>query len=131
MSSELIRILGLIAVVSVFSVLLKDYRPEYSMLLILATSVAVLILIFEKLIPVISSLKSTFEKSGLAAEYFSVALKALGISYISGFVADTCRDFGHTALASKAELAGKCAVFILSFPLLVTVLETALGFAGL
>ena len=61
-------------------------------------------------------------------QYFSVALKAIGIGYITGFIADACRDGGQASLAGKAELAGKCAVFILVLPLIASILETALGF---
>ncbi|MFQ8952752.1 MAG: SpoIIIAC/SpoIIIAD family protein [Oscillospiraceae bacterium] len=53
-----------------------------------------------------------------------MALKALGIGYITGFIADACRDGDRQALR-KAELAGKCAVFIL-LPLIASILETAL-----
>ena len=65
---------------------------------------------------------------GVEAEYFKVALKALGIGYITSFAADSCRDAGQSALASKAELAGKCAVWMLSLPLVVSVLKIAVGF---
>lgn len=65
---------------------------------------------------------------GLAYSHFYVALKALGICVITGFIADVCRDAGQTALANKAELAGRCAVFILSLPLLSSLLDTAVGF---
>ena len=58
-------------------------------------------------------------------------VKALGIAYISEFAADTCRDFGQSALAAKAEFAGKCAIFILCVPPAISVLEAAFKVAGL
>ena len=42
-----------------------------------------------------------------------------------GFISDACRDAGQQALASRAELAGRCAVFIVSLPLLEQILGTA------
>jgi len=48
--------------------------------------------------------------------------------YLSGFISDLCRDAGQTALASKAEIAGKCAIFLLCVPLSVTLLGTILEF---
>ena len=65
---------------------------------------------------------------GIKTEYFKVALKAVGIAYITDFIADVCRESGQISLASKAELAGKTAIFLLSVPLLISVLNTAVGF---
>ena len=72
-----------------------------------------------------------FEKlgdNGVKTEYFKIALKAVGIAYITDFIADASRDAGQTSIASKAELAGKSAIFLLSVPVLMSVLETAIGF---
>ncbi|MEE1277947.1 MAG: SpoIIIAC/SpoIIIAD family protein, partial [Acutalibacteraceae bacterium] len=63
-------------------------------------------------------------------DYMKTALKALGICYITQFAADVCRDFGQTALASKAELAGKCAIFLLSLPLVTSIVEIAVNMIG-
>ena len=131
MISELFKILAILLVSATIAVLLNQYRPEYAVMIVTAAAVAVLIIVIKNVFPSISKIRGLIEKSGVSSVYFATALKALGIAYISGFVADTCRDFGQTSLASKAELAGKCAVFVLSVPLMCTVLETALGFAGL
>jgi len=65
------------------------------------------------------------EEAGLDTKYFTVILKALGICLRTGFISDACRDAGQQALASRAELAGRCAVFIVSLPLLEQILGTA------
>ncbi|MBP3706722.1 MAG: stage III sporulation protein AD, partial [Clostridia bacterium] len=84
-----------------------------------------------KIFPSITAIGNIFKKSGVTSGYFLTALKALGIAYISSFAADTCRDSGQTALAAKAEFAGKCAIFILTVPIILNVLEIALEFASL
>ena len=76
----------------------------------------------------IAAIEQKIESYGIESDYFKVALKALGIGYITTFIADSCRDAGQANLAIKAELAGKCAIFILSVPLMLYVLDTALGF---
>ncbi len=131
MISELFKILAILLVSVTFAILLNQYRPEYAVMIVALSAVAVLIIILKNVYPSISKIRELIQKSGISSAYFATALKALGIAYISGFVADTCRDFGQTSLASKAELAGKCAVFVLSVPLMCTVLETALEFAGI
>ena len=131
MTDGLIKISVMIIISASLSVLLYQYKPEYSMMISALCAVAVLMTVLKNTYPSIIKIRSIIEKSGSSYEYFSVAVKSLGIAYISAFTADTCRDFGQTSLASKAEFAGKCAVFVLSVPLMCSVLEAALEFADL
>ena len=61
---------------------------------------------------------SELKTAGVNQQYFFIALKTVALGYITQFVADTCRDFGFSAIASKAELAGKAAIFLLCVPLI-------------
>lgn len=127
---DVTKILAVCFVAAVLIVLLRQYKSEYGILISAAAGIAVLLILFDSILPAVGRMQELIEKSGASAGYFKTALKALGIAYITGFVADTCRDFGQSSLAAKAELAGKCAIFLLSVPLLCAVLNTALGFAG-
>ena len=131
MTATLIKALAVLIITAGLIVTFGAQKNEYAFLLSLACSAVVIISVLDTVLPQLTFLKSEFLKAGGAGSYFAVALKALGISYITGFVADTCRDFGQSALAAKAELAGKCAIFILCVPPAVSVLETALKFAGI
>ena len=90
-----------------------------------------LFLVIGAVTPSVARLKAVFVKMSGAAEFFVIPVKALGLAYITEFIADTCRDFGQGSLAAKAEFAGKCAIFVLCVPAAVSVLEVALKFAGL
>ncbi|MBQ8202671.1 MAG: stage III sporulation protein AD [Clostridia bacterium] len=131
MTELFLKITGLVLVTATTSVLLKGYRPEFSFLTSVCACVTALLLIVNALAPFIDYLDGILKRGNVDAGYFTVVLKALAISYIASFAADTCRDYGQSALALKAELAGKCAIFALSIPLMKSVLETALGFADL
>lgn len=115
-------------IAAVLAVVVKQYKAEYALFVVLAAAVIVIIEVIRSVAAPVAALAGRLEQSGVKNEYFAVALKALGIAYVTGFIADTCRDSGQTSLASKAELAGKCAIFLLSVPLIVSVLEAALGF---
>lgn len=125
---SVVKILGVLLISAVLSVTLKKENPEYALLVGLSAGIITMFLIFASLGDSIAYLIEKIESYGIKTEYFSVALKALGIGYITSFVADACRDCGQTSLASKAELAGKTAIFIISLPLLITVLDIAVGF---
>ena len=126
MTAVLVKSLAILLVAACLVLCISAHKPEYAFLLSLATGGAVIILIARELLPHLNTARSALD--GIpGSTYFSVALKALGISYLSEFIADTCRDFGQSSLAGKAEFAGKCAIFILCIPPALAVLEAALS----
>lgn len=131
MTAVLIKVLAVILITAVFALALSPTRTEYAFLLSISGGVAIMIIVIREVFPHIETVREIFQKSSGAADYFTVAVKSLGIAYMTGFVADTCRDFGQGSLAAKAEFAGKCAIFILCVPPAVNVLEAALKFAGI
>lgn len=131
MSVEILRVAAVIIIAAVFITALRTRLGEYSFLLVLAVAAVVLVCVFTNLFGSIARLRDLFSQSGNRGVYFVTALKALGISYISTFAADSCRDFGLSALAQAAEIAGKAAIFVLSLPLITAVLDAALKFVGL
>lgn len=128
MNGDLFKILTVLLISAVLSIVLKGRNQEYSTLVTIAAGVITALLILKNLAAPLAELKAEIESYGIKPEYFKVAIKALGLGYVSSFIADTCRDSGHTSLAAKAELAGKAAIFIISLPLLMSVLELAVGF---
>ncbi len=125
---EIVKILVLIFLCAVICIIFKSYKPEYSFLIIIFCSVIVLSFILKNLITPLSLIEQKISQSGINSGYFKTALKALGIGYITSFVSEACTDAGLTALAAKAQFAGKCAIFLLSVPLVLSILETAIGF---
>ena len=125
---EIFKILAICIITAVLAVVLKQQKGEYALMVALAGGTVVILYIIKGVLSPIEYINDMLLKSGINTEYFAVALKALGISYVTGFIADICRDSGQASLASKAELAGKCAIFIISVPLIGVVLDTALSF---
>ena len=125
---EIFKILIALIIAAVFSVLLRQYRPELSLLLIIATAVITLVVILSALSKPFNTLSQRLECHGIELSYFKVAIKALGIGYTTSFCADVCRDAGQTTLASLAEAIGRCGIFILSLPLVFNIIDLALGF---
>ena len=126
--NEVWKILGICIIGSAISIILKPKSGEYSFLIALATGIIALTFVINAVSKPITEINGRLLVSGVETEYFKVALKAVGIAYITDFVADACRDAGLASIASKAELVGKTAIFTLSVPLMLSVLETAIGF---
>lgn len=101
---------------AVCTVLIKQYKPEYAVFVRIAAGIVIALLIVTDLANGINSLTRLFSDSS-SGEYIKIMLKALGICLLAQFGADTCRDAGEIALASKIELAGKVIVLCMSLPL--------------
>ena len=127
MNEELFKILGLCLITAAVVTVFKD-KGESGFFVTAAAGTVMALLLFKNIAAPIKTLGALLEENGVETEYFTVAAKAVGIGYVTSFIADICRDAGQTALASKAELAGKCAVFLLGLPLMISVFKTAIGF---
>lgn len=125
---EIFKVLAFCLITAIIRLILKQQKSEYALLVSVASGVIILTFLIKNILVPITVLQQKIESYGIDADYFKTALKALGIGYVTTFIADTCRDAGQVTLATKAELAGKCAIFLLSVPLIFSVLETALGF---
>ena len=122
---EIIKLLGICLIVTVLCVLLRQYKPEYSLLIGVLGGALILVSVLGQIVPAFFSLKNLFNSFGVESFYFTTALKAVGIGYITQFIADTCRDAGQSSIAAKAEFAGRSGIFLLSLPLLQKILEFA------
>ena len=124
---ELLKILSICLLTAILAAVLKQQKGEYAFLTLLAGGVTVLLMVLEHLMQPLAVLQNAMIRYGIDTGVFGVALKSLGIGYITEFIAGACRDSGQTSLAAKAELAGKCAIFLLILPLMLSVLELAVG----
>ena len=124
---DILKILAFCLIGAVLALIFKTQRQEYAFVISVASAVMVLSVIISRLLPALEEIKLLISASGIDSQYFKTAIKAMFIAYLTEFVANTCRDFGQSSLASKAELAGRASIFIISIPLLSTVLKTVLG----
>ena len=124
---EILKILAVCLLSAVLAVIFKQYRLEYAFFISVATAITVLSLLIARLLPALEEIKLLISTSGIEMGYYKTAIKALAIAYLTEFTANTCRDFGQSSLASKAELAGRISIFIISIPLLSTVLKTVIA----
>ncbi len=122
---EIVMICGIAVTATIIAVLLKKYNPEYSVVISLLAGVLTLFLILSKLSPAISEISNLLAAAGMANEYGAVLFKALGVCFLAQFAADSCRDAGESALASKVELAGKVLILLLALPLFRQVAQIA------
>ncbi|MVB12991.1 Stage III sporulation protein AC/AD protein family protein [Caprobacter fermentans] len=127
---NIVGIAGVAVCAAVIAAMLRRYHQEYAVLLSIAAGVVILLEIFASVAPAMHQIQTLFSATGLTTDYILILLKTLGISFLAQFAADSCRDAGENALASKMELAGKISIVILSLPLFEKIAETAVNLIG-
>lgn len=125
---DILKIFALCILAAILSVVLKSGKSEFSFLISVLTVVIILSYFLSKMFEPISLLFQKLDDYGVEPTYFKVALKALGIGYITNFAVNICKDAGQTSIASAAEMIGKGSIFILSMPLVMNIIDLALGF---
>ena len=125
---EAAKIGGLIIVGLTALLILKQYKPEWAVFLRLAVTVVALGLILTVAGGILSYLRELTEGTGAqAGDSWEILLKALGVAFLTETAASICRDSGETGLAGWVEMAGKLELLLLSFPLIRTILDTAVS----
>ena len=110
---------------AILSLVLRQYKPEYSLLLSLACSIAVMLFILEGVTQVRDQLDLILQNSLLNGELVVIVFKCLGVCILTELASQTCKDAGEGAIASKVELAGKIALMMMSLPLFLRLLEVS------
>jgi len=127
---DIIRAAALAILTAALSLVVKQYRPEYAMLVQLG-GVIVTALSALALVPSLTQdAASLLAFGGIDGGWLILLVKALGIAILTELAADICRDNGVTALAGITELAGKAMILLLCLPLLRAVAEIAAGLIG-
>lgn len=127
---DIISITGLILIIAIISVMIKEYLPEYSMIINIIAGVIVLTVILSKFIPTMSQIEQLLYTAKIPKEYGNILFKCLGICFIAQFASDACMDSGEKALSTKVELAGKVAILATAFPLFEKIAQTAIKLMG-
>ncbi|MBO1678276.1 stage III sporulation AC/AD family protein [Bittarella massiliensis (ex Durand et al. 2017)] len=110
-------------VAAILALTLKQYSPQIAVVVSVGAGVLLFGYIAASLLPVLQEVLSISLLSDGVAENIGTLFKCLGICYVVQLSADSCRDAGQQAIASKVELAGKVAVLALALPMLKTVVS--------
>lgn len=128
---DMIAIAGAGLVAAAAAVLLKQYKPEYAMLVSLAAVAFLFFWILGEILPALNTLRGMMERTAFSSDALKILMKCLGVCYLCEIAGQVCREAGQTAIASKVELAGKVAVLLLCLPMFEELLQIALTLINL
>lgn len=125
-----LNLIGVICVISVVSVLLKRYLPEYSLILNLSISIILFLYLAPNVMIMLNQIKSLILSCNIPEKYVSVLFKSLGVCFVVQLASDACRDVGEIALSSKIEIVGKILVLTFSLPFFNEIASIAMKILG-
>ena len=128
---DLIAAVGIGLIAAAAAVLLRQYKPEYAMLVSLTAAALIFGMLVLELIPAFSVMRRIMEQVSFSPEYVRILIKCLGVCYLCELAGQICREAGQIAISSKIELAGRIAVLLLALPMFEDLLGIALSLINL
>lgn len=117
-----IGLLGLVAVA--ITLFIKQYRPEYAFVFMLAVGLFLFYLCFDAFLTVADIVQKIGVGIGAYDGYIQMLLKIVGIAYISEFCSNMCQDAGYSAMGKQIEMAGKFCVLLMGMPVFLSLVQT-------
>ncbi len=114
----------IISIICIFtSSIIKKYNSEISVLVNVCGGVIIFLLCAEQLKEIIDYFSNLYNITGVNFDFVTVLVKALGVGYITEFVADIAEDFGNKIISSKILLGGKIVLCGMTLPIIKKLLD--------
>ena len=123
---EFAKIIVLGIILSVLTVLLKNIKPEYSLICVIVGSIILVKYILSGVQSIFEYFKTIVDRTGVDNVMFSTLLKIIGVGYLIEFSASICNDSGNSSIADKIVLAGKILIFSMSLPIITNLFNMVL-----
>lgn len=106
------------------ALLLRQTKPEYSVFISMVVCICIFLYLLNRMQAVFGYLDQLRAQVPVDGIYLDTILKMLGITYITQFASDLCKDAGYSAISSQIELFARVSILFLSFPVLLALVET-------
>jgi len=124
---DVARVVGAGLIAAILLVFLRERYPALAVQLMIAFVAGVFLL----LLPALGRIVGVFTELGRRAQvhgaYLDIALRVMGVAYLSAFGAQVCKDAKEEALANVIELTGKVIILLLALPMVTGILDALLG----
>lgn len=121
---EILKIIGIGFLTLIITIMLKEYKREYSIYSVLIGGAIIIFYSMDKISSIINFLQELSIKSEYNNAFISILLKITGISILTEYAVSICKDAGESSIANKVDFGGKIIVISMSIPIISTTLET-------
>ena len=123
---DVIKIIGIGLVSLIIIIIIKQYKPEFTMYISLLAGAIILVLILDKVSAIIDLLRDLSNRTVVNNEFLVLLIKITGIALLTEFAVSICKDSGETAIANKMDMGGKVIIVSMSIPIIASLLETVI-----
>ena len=123
---DIIKIIGIGLIALIIIIIVKQYRPEFTIYVSLVAGALILLMVMDKIGSIIDLLTSLSNKTAINNEFLVLLIKITGIAFLTEFAVSICKDSGEVAIANKVDLGGKVIIISMSIPIIASLLETIL-----
>lgn len=106
---------------------LRQFKSSIDVYMSIAAVVFIMIFITSKLSIVLSLIYKLENIVEINSQYIKILLKIVGISYITQFSSDICRECGYVAVANQVQVFGKIAAMAISMPIVLALIDSIIG----
>ena len=121
------QLVGIAMVSTILCIVIKKDRPEMANFVALTAGIIILLSVVMKLSFIVDGIQSLADKVNIPSMYISLIIKLIGICYIIEFAISLCNDCGEKSIASKLEFGGKIIILTMSFPILLSIVDTIIS----
>ena len=121
---EILRVVGVGLVGVMLSAMLKRDKPEWHLVVLVATGVMVLTIVLSSMTTAVNAFGELLSAGGVDSSLFAGVLKIVGVGYLTEYADSVCVDMGAQSVGAKIQLAGKIAVFLMGLPIVTALVRT-------
>ena len=121
---DIVKIIGIGLVALIIIIIIRQYKPEFTLYVSLLAGAIILLFIMDKLEAIISLLTTLSNKTAINNEFLVLLIKITGIAFLTEFAVSVCKDSGESAIANKIDMGGKVIIVSMSIPIISSLLET-------
>ena len=97
---------------------IKDQVPVFTVVISIITGILIILYILPQIKEIVLEIENLIDYAGIPNKYIIILLKVIGISYISIFSSEICKDFGQANISEKIKLSGKILIICCSIPVI-------------
>ncbi len=119
----MVQVISIGIIATILSLTMGKDNMTWRFYIRFATALILMFFIISQLGGVFDTATRLGEKANVDTAYINIVFKIIGISYISEFGSELCKDAGESSIASKIEFAGKVMILAISAPVILALVD--------
>lgn len=103
---------------------LKNLKPEYGQVLLIAMGVFLFFFALSYMEGIRQMIEKITDMITISGSYLTILMKMVGIAYVCEFASNLCKDAGCQTIGTQVEMIGKLSMLLMSIPVITSLTET-------